>query len=57
MSDGAENDRIGGCAFLKRTSRPFDVVFSVIVTAAFDLFDAKINLKKFTRGAQNAQTF
>jgi hypothetical protein len=56
MSNGAENDRVGRFAFFERTFGPFNLVLSVVMTAAFDLFDAKIDLKKLARGAQDAQT-
>src|SRR5437764_1129581 len=56
MTDSAEQNRVGGFAFLERTLRPFHFVLSIVMTAALDLFDVKVNLEKFAGGAQHAQS-
>jgi hypothetical protein len=37
VANGAQEDCVGSFAFFERALRPFDLVFGVVMTAAFDL--------------------
>ena len=56
MSDCAQQNRVGRFALFKRTFRPFDLVLRVVMSAARNLFDLKIDLKQLTGRAQNVQS-
>ena len=45
MTDSAEQNRIRGFALFERAFRPFDFMFGVIMSTAFDLFDFEVDLE------------
>ena len=56
MTDSAEQNRVSSFAFFERTFGPFDLVFGVVMSAAGNLFDLKVDLKQLAGRAQDAQS-
>jgi len=56
VTDRAQQNCVSSFALFERTFGPFDLVFRVVMSAARNLFDLKVDLKQFPGRPQDAQS-